>query len=292
MNIILKILVFSIVLFLYIHIQFHLKTSDDFEVFELTDVSKDKLEEVCDLRQPLTFLVNIENLNEFNIDNLKNKYSSFELNLRNKDNNDKKSEIYLPLKLDKIIDVFSEDSNKKYYSENNIDFLKETSLIKTIKINDGYFRPAMLLQSHYDFILGSKDVTTFLKYDIAYRNYFIVLDGNIEIKLTPPKSNRYLDCKKDYDNFEFHSELDPWNIQENLKDNFDKIKFMDLKLTKGNVIFIPAYWWYSIKLNDNAKLLNLKYITYMNYLAISPEKIKQFFQKQNIKHDFNISKDL
>ena len=89
MNIILKILVFSIVLFLYIHIHFHLKTSDDFEVFELTDVSKDKLEEVCDLRQPLTFLVNIENLNEFNIDNLKNKYSSFELNLRNKDNNDK-----------------------------------------------------------------------------------------------------------------------------------------------------------------------------------------------------------
>ena len=179
MNIILKILVFSIVLFLYIHIQFHLKTSDDFEVFELTDVSKNKLEEVCDLRQPLTFLVNIENLNEFNIENLKNKYSSFELNLRNKDNNDKKSEIYLPLKLDKITDVFSEDNNKKYYSENNIDFLKETSLIKTIKINDGYFRPTMLLQSHYDFILGSKDVTTFLKYDILI-NYFIVLDGNIE----------------------------------------------------------------------------------------------------------------
>ena len=24
-------------------------------------------------------------------------------------------------------------------------------------------------------------------------------------KINPPKSSRYLDCKKDYDNFEFHS---------------------------------------------------------------------------------------
>ena len=89
----------------------------------------------------------------------------------------------------------------------------------------------MLLQSHYDFILGSKDVTTFLKYDIAYRNYFIVLDGNIEIKLTPPKSIRYLDCKKDYDNFEFKSPINPWDIQEEYKNDFNKIKCMDLNIT-------------------------------------------------------------
>lgn len=292
MNIILKILVFIVVLFIYIHIQFHLKTSDDFELFELTDISKSKLEEVCDLRQPLTFTVDIDSLKDFNLENLLNKYSSFDLNLRNKDNNDKKSEIYLPLKLGKLIDVINEDKNSKYYSENNIDFLKETSLIKSLKINDGYFRPSMLLQSFYDLILGSDDTTTFLKYENNYRNFFIVIDGEIEIKLSPPKSTRYLDCKKDYDNFEFLSELNPWNVQENFKDNYDKIKFMDVKLTKGNVIFIPAYWWYSIKLNKNCRILKLQYRTYMNYLAISPDIVKQFFQKQNIKHDFNISKEL
>ena len=39
------IFVFCIVLFLYIHIFFHLKTSDDLEVYEIDQPSKEKLEE-------------------------------------------------------------------------------------------------------------------------------------------------------------------------------------------------------------------------------------------------------
>ena len=41
--------IFCIVLFIYLHIQFHLKTSNDLEVFELDQASKDKLDEICDL---------------------------------------------------------------------------------------------------------------------------------------------------------------------------------------------------------------------------------------------------
>ena len=49
------ILIFCIVLFLYIHINFHLKVSDDLEVYEIDQPSKEKLEEICDLRQPVIF---------------------------------------------------------------------------------------------------------------------------------------------------------------------------------------------------------------------------------------------
>ena len=55
MNIILKLLIFCIVLFIYIHICFYLKTSDDLEVYEIEQFSKSKLEDICDLRQPVVF---------------------------------------------------------------------------------------------------------------------------------------------------------------------------------------------------------------------------------------------
>ena len=55
MHLIYIVLVFCIVLFLYLHVYFHLKTSDDLEIYEIENPSKDKLEEICDLRQPVLF---------------------------------------------------------------------------------------------------------------------------------------------------------------------------------------------------------------------------------------------
>ena len=56
---IIAVLLFCLVLFLYLHIQFHLKTSNDLELYEIDYPSKEKLEEICDLRQPLIFQTNL-----------------------------------------------------------------------------------------------------------------------------------------------------------------------------------------------------------------------------------------
>ena len=58
MKMIFSILIFCIVLFLYLHIYFHLKTSEDLEVYDIDKPSKDKLEEICDIRQPVRFEFN------------------------------------------------------------------------------------------------------------------------------------------------------------------------------------------------------------------------------------------
>ena len=47
--------IFCLVLFFYLHIQFHLKTGEDLEMYEIDQPSKDRLEEICDLRQPVLF---------------------------------------------------------------------------------------------------------------------------------------------------------------------------------------------------------------------------------------------
>ena len=55
MKIIIGFVIFFLVLFIYLHVLFHLKTSNDLEIYELDEISKEKLEEICDLRQPVIF---------------------------------------------------------------------------------------------------------------------------------------------------------------------------------------------------------------------------------------------
>ena len=55
MEIIIGFFIFCIVLFIYLHIQFHLKTSEDLEMYEVDQPSKERLEEIFDVRQPVLF---------------------------------------------------------------------------------------------------------------------------------------------------------------------------------------------------------------------------------------------
>jgi hypothetical protein len=55
MEIIIGFFIFCLVLFIYLHVQFHLKTGEDLEMYEIDEPSKGKLEEICDIRQPVLF---------------------------------------------------------------------------------------------------------------------------------------------------------------------------------------------------------------------------------------------
>ncbi len=285
MNIIIFILVFSIVLFIYIHIYYHFKTNNDLEILEINNISKERLEEICDLRQPLTMTIDNNIFKQFFLKNLLENYSSFDIKIRNIKNLDDNTELFLPLSLNDANKLMIEDKEGQYISENNKDFLIETSIIKDISVHDLFFRPYMLSNIEYDYIFGSKNSYTPLRYNLNYRNYFLVLQGKIRIKLTPPKNDKYLYCNKDYDNFEFRSPLNVWNIQDEYKTDFNKMKFLEVDLEPGNIIYIPAYWWYSIQiLEENTSILSFKYRTYMNNVAILPQIILKIMQKQNIKH--------
>ena len=285
MNIIIFLLVFFSVLFIYIHVYYHFKTNNDLEILEINNISKERLEEICDLRQPLTMKIDNDIFKEFYIKNLLDNYSGFDIKIRNIKNLDDSSELFLPLTLTDANKLMIEDNEGQYISENNSDFLLETSMSKNISVNDGFFRPYMLSNIYYDYIFGSKNSFTPLRYNLNYRNYYLVLEGKIKIKMTPPKNGKYLYCNKDYDNFEFRSPLNVWNIQEEYKTEYNKIKFLEVDLLPGNIIYIPAYWWYSIKIEDsNTSLLSFKYRTYMNNIAILPNIILKIMQKQNIKH--------
>jgi hypothetical protein len=304
LNWIISIFIFCLVLFIYLHIHFHFKTSNDLEIYEIDNVSKEKFEELCDIRQPIIFPFENEKIINYTCyDYIHRQYNSFDIQIRenafkkipennNNNNNNNKpieigsdSDVYVPLSLSLANKLFMDDDTETYYSGNNTDFLKETGVIKNFQYNDEFLRPYMLCDTRYDIMTGSKNTVTPFKYELNYRNFFLVTQGSIEVKMTPPKSSKYLYPVKDYELFEFKSPVNPWNVSPEYKADFDKIKCLEFTVTQGKSLYIPAYWWYSFKFNKKSSISCFKYKTYMNCMAITPELTLYGLQLQNIKRN-------
>jgi len=287
-KIIITMFIFCVILFFYLHIQFHLKTSDDLEIYEIEQASKDKMEEICDLRQPVLFdLPSVEDSDK--ISNTTNKqylldnYPVFEIKIRDNYETNLDSNVCVPLPLHLAAKLFDEDTNSTYFSEGNTDFLQETGAIKNMSYNDEFLRPSLVSNCYYDILMASANVETPFRYDLNYRNYYIVTQGSVKIKLSPPKSIKYLYPISDYENFEFKSPVNPWAPQTKYKADFDKIKCLEIILTPGRFLFIPAYWWYTFKFERNTSISCFKYRTYMNNIAITPKICMYALQNQNVE---------
>lgn len=287
MKIIIGFFIFCLVLFIYLHIQFHLKTGEDLEIYEIDAPSKDKLEEICDIRQPVLFdFDNQKIIDTTNKTFIEQNYHAFDIKIRNVKELKTNSELYVLLPLHASTKLFLEDKNASYYSENNTDFLEETGVIKNFKYNDEFLRPFMVSNCNYDIITGSENCCTPFRYDINYRNYYLLTQGKAQVKMAPPHSIKYLYPNYDYENFEFSSPVNPWSPQPKYSADFDKIKCLEFTLTPGKTLFIPAYWWYSIRLNTSDTSIScFNYRTYMNNIAISPYIGLHILQLQNVKRD-------
>tara|TARA_B100001093_G_scaffold519917_1_gene611373 strand:- start:14309 stop:15211 length:903 start_codon:yes stop_codon:yes gene_type:complete len=286
MKYVFEICIFVVILVLYLHIYFHLKVSNDLEVYSIEEPSKDKLEEICDLRQPVYFNFNNQNLmKKCTLENLEENYGAFDIQLRDVSNIDDDNELGLPFVLTEALEILQNDKQSRFISELNKDFLEETGMVKQYQYNDSFLRPPLVSSCLYDFMTGSKDAKTILRYNLNYRNYYYVTKGEVIVRLIPPKNTKYLYAIKDYDNFEFRSPVNPWNIQDKYKKDYDKIKSLDIVLKEGMILYIPAYWWYSIKFVNLSSISILKYRTYMNTVAILPEICMNLLQNQNIKRN-------
>jgi len=284
---ILAFVIFCVILFLYLHIQFHLKVSNDLEIYEIDDPSKQKFEEICDIRQPV--LINCDEdtskiINLTNKKHLAETYPVFEIKIRDTLNDNPLEERYMPLQLHTAIKLFENDTNSSYISESNNDFLSETGSAKSFSYNDGFLRPPLVTNCYYDILFGSNGSETPFKYELNYRNFFMVTSGSIKIQMAPPKSSKYLYPISDWENLEFRSPINPWNPQNKYKTDFDKIKCLELVLEPGRILYIPAYWWYSFKfITSDTGVSCLKYRTYFNNLAICPNIFMYALQNQNVE---------
>lgn len=265
MNILITLLTCCVVVFLYLHVVYQLKTCDDLELYEIDVPTKCKLEDICDVRQPILFAY------DFQID--MTDYGAFDVNIT--DNTPTK--VILPL--EKANELFKKSTT--YFSEQNSEFLRDTTLVKKYASSDAMLRPYMVSGIKYDLIFGSAGTHTTLCYSNHYRNYFAVTNGDAVVKLTPPKNTNYLYSRVDYERQEYLSEVNPWNPDPK-HTTVNKVKFLEVNVKQGQVLHVPPYWWYSIKFGSNAQIAVFQYRTYMNFVSVLPDICRGILQRNNV----------
>lgn len=291
MNFLLSICIFIIVLLIYLHITNQIKKGQDLEVYEMDYTTNKQLQDICELKQPILFdfysidpvlfeTVNIHTINKMTNNDVKCK----DINDYYKETPDIKNIEYIVLPFQSSMKLMKTDTNSHYFIENNDEFVVDSNYYKAFHKMDYYFKPTFNVKTTNDICSGSKGVYTPLRFHTNYRQFYAVTSGKIKVKMTPHKNIKYLEPVKDYENFEFRSQMNVWNPQRRLLNNHQKINFIDFDVKSGNVLYIPPYWWYSIKYEEEDTLLcGFSYNTIMNTIINIPDYIYYFIEQQQNK---------
>ena len=268
MDFVLLTIIFAIVLFIYIHVHHNLKVSNDLELLELDSPSKDRIEEVCSVKQPVLIKGLYTPLNDtLKLNSLVNEYSAFDVNL--KDNK-------VPLS-----NMIQHLTTSNVPSDSNQVFLEETDTKGHIRNNDLIWKPPLVAKCDYDLIFGVQQTSVLLQYSIANRTCLTTYDGPIRVKLTCPRSNKYLHQECDYLNNRYLSPVNVWEPQEQYKTDVLRTKFIDVVLAPGQTLVIPPYWWYTFTFTTSSTVSCFKYSTYMGLVSTLNYSAMALFQRMN-----------
>ena len=287
MEFIITVIIFVIVLFLYVHIIDQYKRSEDLEIYEMDYVNNAQFQETCDVKQPVLFefkQMEPEIFDEMQIETI-SKITNDDIKVLDSQDYYKETETvdYIALPFQSAQKLIETDTNSHFFTEHNQQLMDETGLsAKILETFDTHFKPFATIQSQCDFIFGSKGAYTPLRYHTDYRQLLCVSSGKIQVKMTPWKSNKYLSPVKDYEKYEFRSPVNAWTPQKQYLHEMDKLRFLEFEVLAGHLLYIPAYWWYSIKYTEGTAAFTCTYNTVINRIANIPDIVMYMLQQQNI----------
>jgi len=285
-------LIFMIMLFMYIHINDQYKKSEDLEIYEMDYLSNPGLQNICNVKQPIIFELYPVYPDIFSLFDSE-KREHFEKNenvdIKVKDvldywNPELKSVDPVILPVRSFQTLIKSDPKSHFYMEDNQDFLEESGLLPDIRELDTFLKPPLCITSKYDLINGSSNCVTPLRYHTDFRRFLVVASGKISVKMTPWRSRKYLHPIIDYTNYEFFSKMNPWAPQKEYINDNDKIKYLDFEVVAGHVLYIPPFWWYSIKMTTcDTQIVSIGYQTIMNMCSNIPDICRYYLQFHNTK---------
>lgn len=265
MNLIYEISIFMIVLFTYLHIYHHLWVNNECDILQMQEPdSVSQLDDMCGERMPFVYPYRLD----VDLDDVLSLSSLVSLNdiqeIMLCDNDVKTQDRFVPVDIKQAIQLLSQ-TNSKFISSNNNELIKQTKISTILQHQDAFFLPpaSNICDREYDIITGNVGMSTQLKYDIGYRHHIQVVSGEIEIICIPPVYGEQLNECRNYGTREFYSKTNVWDER-----NMKNIQSKKITVSKGSHIYIPSYWWYSVRFcKPESMLISRKFYTYMNKLA-------------------------
>ena len=285
-----NIFIFILVLFFYLHIQHQFKRSEDLEIYEMDYLSNANLQEICAMKQPVLFKLESPITELFSKIHMEMKEEVCVKDVRDylrvKDDNATIDAV--SLSFSSAYGLMKTDNNHTFFSENNAEFILENGLEKIYaKISDKIAEPWSAIKT-YDLLFGSAGVQTPWKYHTYSERFLAVSDGaGIRVKMTPWKSQKYLDLKQDFENYDF------WAANRKIPE----MKTVDVVVKSGFVVFIPAFWFYTIEIiapvstdpantssvsDKTSFVASFSYSTPMNLLANLPNYGRYYLKQQTM----------
>lgn len=286
MNIIYPIVTFFIVYICYSHIINEYKVSEDLEVYEIDYQTNFLLQEACEIKQPLIF----EKTTKIVFPSLESFKQTVEVkDLNDYNNTDNVTVDSLELPCSSFLQLIQNDLSSRYFSENNHLFIDESGISKIFQSLDNELKPNNTITTSHDILIASNGLCTPFRYHTDSRKFIYVVKGSVKIKMTSKKYTKYLNEVRDYENLEFRSRMNVWTSDTKI----DKVQFIEFDIPCGSVIFIPSFWWYSIKYQESDTImLECKYSNISNKIAFLPNSFRHYLQEYNIVRNFTRKIDI
>ena len=274
--------IFLLVFFLYVHIIYQYKSSDEMDIYEMDYVDNPNLQETCNLLQPFVFSSR-ESLPLLpTLEEALSEKADAQIHLYD---DPKKDPISFPLSA--TIPLLCGSATKhRYYSEHNQEFIQEVADFQDkMRESDPCLQPPFTIQTTHDVCIGSQFATTPLKYHVNTRKFLVVSTGKIQVKMTPWKKHRkYIHEIRDYEVGcgEYRSGIDVWDPALNHQRDCKKLEFLEFDVAEGQVLYIPPYWGYSLRYSEsNTCIFDFTYSTWFNRIAFFGEIGRSWLQQQN-----------
>jgi hypothetical protein len=231
----------------YVHLQFQYKKKEDLEIYEMDYLSPTNLQEVTDLKQPVFFsLDGTESLfaalhpdlqEEVVVKDVGDYHRSSSLNQGKKTQTKETALIGIALSFSSAYGLMDSDPKHVFYSEQNGTFLEETDILSSFQKFSKKIGSGWSVKNTYDLLFGSPKVEMPWKFHTSSQRFLVVSPGaGVRVQMTPWKSRKYMDVVYDYEGFDFWAR----SVQEK------NMKCLDFDLKAGQVLYIPAYWFYSV----------------------------------------------
>lgn len=261
-------ILFICIFFIYIHFLNEWKVCESLELFETDYTDYYEFLSVCRLKQPFVCKYYLHNDDVFNID--WGQLNDIHIYNQN-DSSDVMGSYYTLLSL---------MDKGKFYTQHNHQAITSSDIYDTLTANSDFIKPISNIHTSYDIFIGSNGVTTTLQYHNCSSMFLLGMKGSQTIRMYPWSSIQRDNI--DFMNYEFTSNKEVWNEPiENM---------IEIDLRKGELLFVPPYWWYSCKHGHQSHLLSISYISLINSITHIPYKVQSFIQQQNILPAYSVIK--
>lgn len=157
---------------------------------------------------------------------------------------------YINISLEKYLDTVSSLDTVNYFSWRDTSFLARYKLDQPIKqFLSNYFSHINSITS-IPITVSPKNYRKGLVSHNTNLSIICQVYGQKTIYLFSPEQEQYLYPSSKFLKYGKTSQVDFWNPDSKLYPHFNKAKYIEIKLSPGQLFIIPPYWWYCYQSTD------------------------------------------